>query len=190
MDSMKKRWHRYHYKNLTYLAISFIIGIVLIRNELFHNFLITIGDLGYVGAFIGGALFVSTFTISIGAIVLALLAKSLHPLEIGVIAGCGAVFSDFVIFHFIRSKELISEVKHFFDYFGGDKITHLLHSKYFSWTLPVIGAIIIASPLPDELGVGLMGISRMKTYQFIIVSFLLNSIGISLVITVSTLFKL
>ena len=117
--------------------------------------------------------------------ILALLAESLSPIEIGIIAGLGAVIGDLTIFRFIRNEGLTSEISHFFSYFGGDKIFHLLHTKYFSWTLPVVGALIIASPLPDEFGVSLMGISKMKTSKFIVLSFILNSLGIFLVVTAS-----
>ena len=113
----------------------------------------------------------------------------MNPIEIALIAGIGAVVGDLTIFHFIRNRGLTDEIKHFFHYFGGDKVSHLLHTKYFSWTLPVLGALIIASPLPDELGVSLMGISKMKTLNFILISFLLNSVGIFLVITASLIIK-
>ena len=99
------------------------------------------------------------------------------------------MLSDITIFHFIRSKSLTDEIAHFFAYFGGNKIKHLLHSKYFSWTLPVLGAIIIASPLPDEFGIGLMGISKLKTYQFILLSFILNAVGIMLVVSAGAIIK-
>lgn len=189
MDLMKKKWHRYHYKNLTLVAVSLIIAILLLTNPLFRQVLIQLGNFGYIGAFIGGLLFCSTFTASIGTVILMILAENLHPLEIGIIAGAGAVCCDLMIFHFIRNKGLISEINHFFKYFGGDKISHIIHTKYFSWMLPVIGAIIIASPLPDELGVSLIGISKMKTYQFIILSFILNSVGIFLIVTAAVVFR-
>jgi len=117
------------------------------------------------------------------------LAEYLNPWEIALIAGVGAVIGDMTIFQFIRTKGLVDEIKHFFQYFGSDKLHHLIHTKYFSWTLPVIGAIIIASPLPDELGIGLMGISHLKTWKFVLVSFLLNSIGIFLIVSSSILVK-
>lgn len=41
-------------------------------------------------------------------------------------------------------------------------------SHYFAWLTPVIGAIIIASPLPDDLGVGLLSASKIKKWQFIL----------------------
>lgn len=189
MDLMKKRWHRYHYKNLTYLTTSFIIALLLLNNDYFRNFLFHLGSLGYFGAFIGGILFVSTFTVSIGMVVLLFLAEKLSPIEIGLIAGIGAVMADMTIFRYIRNKSFTDEIMHFFQFFGGDKISHLVHSKYFSWSLPVIGALIIASPLPDELGVSLMGISKLKTWEFILLSFVLNSIGIFLIISAAQVIK-
>lgn len=180
---MRQKWRRYHYKNLSFLALSFLVTFLLFKIEAFHSLLLHLGKFGYIGAFIGGMLFVSTFTVSIGTVILLILAQTLRPIEIGIIAGIGAVLSDATIFHFIRSKGLIEEVHNFFKYFGGDKISHLIHTKYFSWTLPVVGALIIASPLPDELGVGLIGISKLKPFQFILLSFILNSIGIFLIVS-------
>ncbi|PIR66062.1 MAG: hypothetical protein COU52_00870, partial [Candidatus Omnitrophica bacterium CG10_big_fil_rev_8_21_14_0_10_43_8] len=141
------------------------------------------------GAFIGGVLFISTFTVSIGTVLLLLLSETINPIVIGLVAGIGAVVGDLVIFQYIRSKGLIIEIKHFFEFFGNDKLKHLIHSKYFSWTLPVLGAIIIASPLPDEMGVGLMGISKLKTGQFILLSFVLNAIGIFLVVSAGAILR-
>ncbi|EKE13893.1 MAG: hypothetical protein ACD_12C00765G0001 [uncultured bacterium] len=189
MDVLERRWRRYHFKNLTYFGISILTGLILLRTPLFREIIFHLENFGYIGAFFGGMLFVSTFTVSIGIALLLLLAETLHPIEIGIIAGIGAVVGDLVIFQYIRSKGLISEIKHFFEFFGGDKLKHLIHTKYFSWTLPVLGAIIIASPLPDEMGVGLMGISKLKTSQFILLSFVLNAIGIFLIVSAGAIFR-
>lgn len=189
MDRLKKRWHRYHYKNLTYFGAGVLVGLVLLKNPTFREVLFHLGNLGYVGAFAAGVMSVSTFTVSIGAVILILLAETLHPVEIGIIAGFGSVLGDLTIFHFIRSRGLTSEIRHIFQYFGGHKLHHLIHTKYFSWTLPVLGALIIASPLPDELGVGLMGISKMNTGQFMLFSFCLNAIGIMLFVSAGAILR-
>ena len=189
MDRLKKRWHRYHYKNLTYLVVSIVLGVVLLKSQTFRETMLHIGNFGYIGAFMSGIMMVSTFTMSMGTVLLMLFAETLHPLEIGVIASFGAVVGDLTIFHYIRNRGLINEIKHLFKYFGSDKLHHLVHTKYFSWTLPVLGALIIASPLPDELGVSLMGISKMKTGQFIILSFVLNMIGILIIVSAGAIFK-
>lgn len=183
---MMKRWK---YKNLTFLLLSFVLAYFVLRNETFHSYLLHLGNFGYIGAFIAGILFVSTFTVATGAIILLILAETLSPIEIGLIAGLGAVVGDFAIFRFVKNG-LATEIKQIYSLF--DRKRHfkkILSSKYFSWTLPVLGAIIIASPLPDEVGVSLMGISKLKPYQFLIVSFILNAIGIFVVVIASSVIK-
>ncbi|MCC7436766.1 hypothetical protein IT402_02755, partial [Candidatus Nomurabacteria bacterium] len=68
---------------------------------------------------------------------------------------------------------------------GGTGLSRIISTPYFAWLAPVIGAIIIASPLPDEIGVGLIGISKMKNWQFLVLSFVLNSLGILLIVTLA-----
>lgn len=181
-----KRWK---YKNLIFLVFSLVLAYFVFRNETLNSYLLHLGNFGYIGAFFAGILFVSTFTVATGAIILLVLAETLSPLEIGLIAGLGAVVGDFVIFRFVKD-DLSREIKQIYGLF--DKNHHfqnVLHTKYFSWMLPVVGAIIIASPLPDEIGVSLMGISKLKTHQFLLVSFILNAIGIFLVVSASSVIK-
>jgi len=183
-----KSQKKHTYTNLTFTAAGIVFAILLSRYEPFQTLLFSLGDLGYVGAFIAGILFVSTFTAATGILILLVLAEKLVPLEIGLIAGLGAVVGDLTIFHFIKDG-LLDEVEDIYNQLGGKKLSHILHVKAFRWTLPVLGALIIASPLPDELGIGLMGISKMNTFRFTILSFVLNSIGIFLVVSASTLIK-
>lgn len=181
-------WHKYKYKNLTLFFASLIPAFFIGRYEPFRVLLLNLGDFGYIGAFLAGVLFVSTFTVSIGVVILFILVEDLLPLKIAIIAGLGAVVGDFIIFRFIKDN-LTLESELIYDHIdGGHHLQKILNSKYFSWTLPVIGAIIIASPFPDEMGVSLMGISKMKTYKFLILSFFLNSAGIFLIVSSSSFF--
>lgn len=181
-----KHWK---YKNLTFLIISLLLAYFVFRDETLHSYLLHLGTFGYVGAFIAGILFVSTFTVATGAIILLVLAETLSPTEIGLFAGLGAVVGDFVIFRFVKD-DLAREIKQIYNLFDRNHyFKKVFHTKYFSWTLPVIGASIIASPLPDEVGVSLMGISKLKTYQFLLISFFLNAIGIFLVVSASFVIK-
>ena len=185
MHNHKKRV----YKNLTVVGIGLILAISLSQVEAFHSFLLQLGGFGYIGAFIAGIFFVFTFTVATSALVLLILAETLSPIEIGLIAGLGAVVGDLLIFRFVKDG-LAGELQFLYNQVDGDHHLHkLFHTKYFNWTLPIIGAIIIASPLPDELGVSLMGISKINTYKFMFMSYLLNSVGIFLVISLSTVVK-
>lgn len=185
---MEKSWHHYKYKNLSIFAVSLILAGLLLTAEAFRTILIGVGSWGYVGAFLGGMMFVSTFTIAIGAAVLVVLTGYLSALEIALLAGLGAVLTDFTVFKLVKDG-LVKELTILYDHFGGKHLTHILHTKYFSWSLPLIGAAIIASPLPDELGVTLMGLSKMTDYKFLVLSFLLNFLGIFLIVSAAATFK-
>ena len=84
------------------------------------------------------------------------------------------LLGDYIIFRYIRDNisGYISSIAR--------KIRHesILESKIFSYSFAIIGAIIVASPLPDEIGLALMGITKMRTLYFVPISYLLNSIGI------------
>lgn len=61
------------------------------------------------------------------------------------------------------------------------KIKALINLRLFRWVSFALGALIIASPLPDELGISLLGFSKMKTVWFVPVSYVFNGIGILLI---------
>lgn len=183
-----KRFKDFKYKNLTLVFLSILLAINLSRFDFMSQFLFNLGHFALIGPFIAGVLFVSTFTAAIGITILLDLAKTLSPLQIALIAGAGAVVGDFVFFHFFKSN-LLSEIKYIYNKFGGQRLTVILHHRYLAWSLPLIGAFIIASPFPDEIGVSLMGLTRMKNYQFLLLSFALNSTGIFILVSTYSFLK-
>lgn len=185
---LPKTQKKYTYVNLLLVAAGILFALLLSRYEPFQTFLFSLGGYGYIGAFIAGMLFVSTFTVATSALILLILAEKLVPIEIGLIAGLGAVVGDLTIFHVVKDG-LLDEVEDIYNRFGGKRVSRILHVKAFRWMLPVIGAIIIASPFPDELGISLMGISKMNTIRFAVLSFILNSLGIFLIVSASTIIK-
>ncbi len=174
---MIDKYKNFKYKNTVILLIGILFALYIARFEPFNDFLLRLGGWGYLGAFIAGILFVWIFSVPTAIVILLTLSEFISPIEIGIIAGAGAVVGDLLIFKFVRNR-LSEELTDIYDNFGGSYVKRIFHSKYFNWTLPIIGAIIIASPFPDELGVSLLGISKMKTLNFIILSFVLNSLGI------------
>lgn len=134
-------------------------------------------------AFMAGMFFISFFTVVPASYILISLLADSNPLFISLIAGIGAVFGDLLIFLFIKNR-----VSHsFFSFFNFKKSNwteRLKKNRAIRILLPVIGAAIIASPLPDEIGVSLMGVSRIKKRHFIPISFALNAAGIYLLLRI------
>jgi uncharacterized membrane protein YdjX (TVP38/TMEM64 family) len=177
--------HHHIYKNILLFVISVVVAIILTRIPIIRDSLLHLGKLKYLGAFLGGLLFVSTFTIPIGAMILITLAKSLSPILLILIAGIGAVLGDLIIFQLVKNS-IQEEIEPVYDevekLVGKNHLRKILHTKYFAWTLPVVGTLILVSPLPDELGLSLMGISKISTKKFLAVAWFSHTIGIFLVV--------
>ncbi|QQG43324.1 MAG: hypothetical protein HYW45_03960 [Candidatus Daviesbacteria bacterium] len=175
------KWTNWNYKNTALLVLSLVIFFIFADHPFAKNIISTVGNFGYIGAFIGGILFVSIFTVAPAAVLLFFLADTLNPLLVAIFAGAGAVIGDYLIFRFLRDR-VFDELKPLFLSNGGNLLVKLFKTPYFAWFLPLFGAFIIASPFPDEVGIGLLGASKLKNWQFLLLTFLLNTIGIFIVI--------
>lgn len=183
----QQRWKNWKYKNTTFLILSLIAFVFLLDRDFFQDFIKSIGALGYIGSFIGGLFFVSVFTIAPASAILFEISKTLDPYLVAIFAGIGAVTGDYIILRILKDK-VFAELLPLFRKTGGSFLETIFSSPFFAWMLPLIGAVVIASPLPDELGISLMGLSKIKNWQFILVTFLLNSIGIFVIITLANSF--
>lgn len=177
-----KKHRSWKHQNLVHIIVGIGIAVALSQNTAFHQFLLHLGSFSYVGAFVAGVLFVSTFTVGVASVILFSLAQQLPPLPLAFVAGAGAVMGDFFIMHVIGDT-LKTEIRDYPNRKQLHKIEHLIHTKYFNWILPVIGAVIIASPLPNELGITLIGLTNMHKIRFIFLSYFLNTIGIGIALS-------
>lgn len=161
--------------------------MILSTTPLLESVVESLGTTGYLGAFISGIFFVSIFTAAPAAAVLFNLANNLHPIEVALLAGLGGMFGDYLIFRFTKDK-IFEELSPLFDKVTTHRITKLYYTPYFTWLTPILGMIFIASPGPDELGVGILGLSKIKRWQFLLVTFLLNFIGIFVVVMLAKVY--
>lgn len=181
-------WQRYKYKNITLFLLSIIYAYFLFQYEGFHKALLTIVEFEYIGAFLAGIFYVSTFTMPTGIVMLFIISEKLHPLIIALIAGAGTVTGDLIIFHAAR-KHISSELLPLYYYFGGKHINRLLSHKYLNWLQPFIFILLMISPIPDELTIGIIGLSKMKTSKFLLLSYIFNTIGILIILSAKALIE-
>lgn len=172
------------YKFLSLFLVSLVVAVFLAENQSFRNWLLGLKEFEYFGAFLAGILFVSSFTVATATVIIAILSDNLHPVIIGVLGGLGAMVGDYFIYRFLKDH-IYQELNMLFGSKGSSYIKAVIHSKYIAWTLPIIGIFIIASPLPDELGVGLLGLSKISRTQFLAVTFLSNGLGILAIASVA-----
>ena len=87
------------------------------------------------------------------------------------------MIGDLLIFRFVKDK-LSEDLLNLIKTSKSERLTSVIKIRGLKWMMPLIGALIIASPLPDEIGVAMLGLSKMKNSLFIPLSFALNSAGI------------
>ncbi len=166
------------YPKFLFLFLSFLFAYLILSNGELLFLRVELVNLGYFGTFLAGIFYAYGFTAGPASAVFLLNAKTQNILISGVVGGFGALIADFIIFKFIRYSfieeiEMLSKEKFVV------KIRSLFSPLMRKYLLPLIAAFVIASPLPDEIGVTMMAASRhISTKQFLVISYVLNTIGI------------
>lgn len=186
-DNIKRSVKGFKFTYITLVVLSLVISAYIVGNPSFKDFILQMGSFEYLGAILAGVLFVFSFTVPISIVLITILANDINPLALGLIGGIGAVMGDLIIFKLIK-HHLADELALLFPSKEISYYKHIFRSKYVSWTLPILGILVIASPLPDELGVSLLGLSKMSDTQFIAISFVSNSLGILMIASVAKVF--
>lgn len=174
-------WQRWEYKHTTALAVALVIFILLLDTSFMTTIFDVIAKMSYAGIFIAGMLFVSIFT-AIPALVLLLSFSEFNPLIVALIAGLGSMVGDYLILKYAEDQ-VAYELKPLAFKFGiPQTIAYLQGRKPTLGLVRLIGALIIASPLPDEIGIGLLGMGKLNKISFLVICYVLNAAGILLIL--------
>lgn len=164
-------------RDLIILAASLIFAVVVAKTDILKNLLMAAQNSHPFGSILTGMFFVSAFTAAPAAVLLAKLTQINSIFTIAFFGGLGALLGDLIIFRFVKNN-LSEDILYLIKKTGSGRLLIIFHLKTFKWLVPFLGALIVASPLPDELGLMMMGFAKMPTSLFIPISFALNFSGI------------
>lgn len=164
-------------RDIGIIALSVVIALILVKNGIIDELLLKTGD-RLLGSFIAGMFFTSVFTTAPATVALGIIAQGApNVLGVAVSGAFGALLGDLIIFRFLRDslgKDIMDLIKQQ----RNARINHMLKLKFLRWFMSALGAFVIASPLPDELGLMMMGMTKLKLRVFIPISLIFNFIGI------------
>ena len=163
-------------KDLFFILTGAVIAIALAKSGWLDVILAFLGSVP-VASFIAGIFFTSAFTIAPSSVALSHLIESSSLLTVALWGALGALCGDLILFFFIRDR-FAEDLQHSLKPSLLKHIMSSFHLGFMKWLAPILGAFIIASPLPDELGLTLMGLSRVRLAVLIPVSFIMNALGI------------
>ena len=166
--------------DFTLLLASIVLAVAIVRLGWVHALLGWAGDGVLLASFVAGMFFTSLMTTAPALAVLGELAQEGNLFLVAVVGGMGAVVGDYIIFAFVRDR-IADDIAYLLRRTGTPRFFKLFHRRTLRWALPFIGALIIASPFPDELGLALLGLSKMSTVRFVLISFIFNATGILLI---------
>ncbi len=187
---MRSRKHReaiHHLKwDFVVVAASVVVAIILVNIGFVSNLLTLTQGMHLLAAFVSGILFTSLFTIAPASIALVEIGTQANILTISLAGAVGAVFGDMLLYYFIRDT-VVEDLKTIVKSSSYRRFVAHFHGGVFRWLSPLIGAVIIASPLPDELGLAMLGFARVRSVFMIPITFTANFLGIWAVISVANL---
>lgn len=173
----------FEYKHTSSAILVAFFTILFIDTALVTAILVWFSKAGYLGAFLGGLMLVWSITAAPGAVLLLSIANNVHlPLAI-LIAAIGSVLGDWVILRFINDQ-IGQELKPALTKYKILPIIQQMRQSRMKWVVMLIGVIITMLPMPDEFGVALMGISSLKRRYILLICFILNLIGLTMLLVI------
>jgi hypothetical protein len=159
-------------------SVSFAIFIVKIG--IIYKFIGSFYDLQWFGVILAGMFFTSAFTTVPSIVVLGTIAKTTPLLVLVILGGMGAMLGDYIIFSFVKDR-VSDDVDYLLSFPKNRRFFAIFKTRLFRFFVPFLGALIIASPFPDEIGIAMMGLSKVKKSIFFLLSFIFNGIGIFII---------
>ncbi len=166
--------------DLLIIAASVVFAILLVKSGVIARALQDANGLKYIGSFIAGIFFTSAFTTAPATAAFVELSAFNSIFAMAALGGLGALFGDLIIFRFVKNR-FSADIKYLLALRWKQRISFIFRRRLFRWVSAFLGALIIASPLPDEIGIALLGLSKIKNRNFIIVSYILNTLGILII---------
>ncbi len=171
-------------EDLINVGVSVLIAWFLISSGALSHFLADTDTGRIFESFVVGIFFTSAFTLAPSAIFLGELSHHISPFTVALFGALGAMCGDLILFLYIRDR-LADDIKAMFPKRAVRHFLNSFHLGFWKWLAPVLGALIIASPLPDEFGLSLLGLSRTRLAVLMPVAFVMNFLGILLVASVA-----
>ena len=175
------------YPKLSLFIISVILVYVLFSGLAYKPLHDALIFMGYFGTFLAGLLYPYALTSAAGTGILLILAKEQNILFAGVIAGIGALISDIILFLFV-THSFSDEVQKLSQETVIRTVNRWIPDSIRVYLLATFAGLLIASPLPTEIGILLMtSIKNISFKKFIIIIYILHASAIFIILLIGSI---
>jgi uncharacterized membrane protein YdjX (TVP38/TMEM64 family) len=171
---------RQFFIDMVFLIISISFAVWFAESGLTHEVVGYFSLFPLLGVFIAGMFFTSVFTTAPAIVLLGDFAHTTPLGTLALVGGLGAVVGDYFLFRFVKGH-VSDDIDYLLSFARKNRFSAIFKTRLFRYFVPFIGALIIASPFPDELGIAMMGVSKMSNRAFFVISFIMNMAGIAVI---------
>lgn len=183
---IKSTWVAWPLKHTTVVVIVLVGFILLLDTAIMRTFFEFSASFGVIGAFFAGVLYVSLFTAAPSVVMLFELTKTVDIIPLILFASAGSVLGDLIILSIFRDN-IYGEMKYLMRKFGVRVKVRKDRKKVVSWLLAAAGIFVLGTPLPDEAGIAMLGMTKYSKVRILTVAFIANGIGITVIVLAATL---
>lgn len=178
---LNQRWLRYEYKHTSIAVGALLLFVLLFDTAFLHSVFAFLNDLEYLGGLIAGVLSASLITAAPAVVLVVELAHHLDPLALALLVGVGSAIGDMILLLFFEER-IFAELAPLGRRLKLGRLLRRSRKRRMSTPLLLAGAFVIMTPLPDEVGLGLLGVSHFPKIFLFLLCLALNTLGASLVI--------
>lgn len=163
---------------ILFVGLSILIAVAMVRSGSLTILFNYLGEYQTLGSFIVGFFFTSLFTAAPAVAAFSEIMQTAPVWQVALTGGLGAAIGDMVLLNLIH-KTVDTDVEFLLGQPRFGRLKKIFQTKLFHNLSLFIGALIVASPFPDELGLALMGVSNATQRQLFFISFFLNTLGVA-----------
>jgi hypothetical protein len=174
----------FKYPKLTLFIATVLLVYFLFSGILYEPLHSVLVYLGYFGTFLAGMLYPYSFTSVAATAILLIIAKTQTVLYAGLVASFGALLSDLAIFFFVK-RSFGDEVQKLSKEPAIQRLSKWIRPSVRVPLVVVLASILIASPLPTEIGIVLMtSVKKVSIKKFAVIVYALHVSAIYVILLI------
>lgn len=174
----RKRGEKHILTDIGLILMSVLVALVLARTDALIQLITATKEIELIATFVTGMFFTSIFTTAPAIATFSEIALTQSIYVTALVGAMGSVVGDLLIFKFVRDRVAADILELLKEEGILRRAKKVFRFKHFRWLTLLAGGLLIASPLPDELGIALLGFSKMSARYFAVLSFVFNFLGI------------
>ena len=181
---IRKTYIRHFFKDSFILIGGIFVAVLLVQLGSVERFIEATRNFQIFTSIVGGMFFTSVLTIAPASVALVAISQSMPGFLVAFWGACGAAIVDYILLSFVRNG-VERDVEGLMKPALRRKVISLFHFGFLKWVVIVLGAFMIMSPLPDEIGIALLGFSKIRPRHLFLLTFVLHFFGIWALVSVA-----